>query len=438
MARKTERRDSKGRVLRSGEYQRADGRYEYRYTDPNGTSRSVYSWQLVAADYIPKGRRKTEPLREMIKKIQYDNYDGISTKNAQKITLNEMFDRLMSQKQNLAPTTLLNQNRIYNKNVRDDIGKKSIGNIKYSDIKAFYNKLLYQKNFSIGTIEIISALISAAFKLAVRDGLIRTNPCSDQIRELKKGKKCSKTKRTALTREQQTKLIEFIRGEKRFERWALVYVFLLGTGCRVSEAVGLQWKNVDFENEIITIDHQVLKFFLAGGGVQECYTTPKTSAGIRKVPMLKPVKDVLEKELERQKKHGFCTTVLDGESGFVFVGVKGDVITKHFIEYKLDDIVDSYNLKEKADSENENREPVLLPKISPHILRHTFCTRLIEENVNVKVVQSILGHSNISVTLDVYTDVHENFKKDAFEKLNLDDLFLQKSLQNELPKICEG
>ncbi len=437
MARKTERRDSRGRVLRSGEYQRADGRYEYRYTDPNGTSRSVYSWQLVAADYIPKGRRKTEPLREMIKKIQYDNYDGISAKDAQKITLNEMFDRFMSQKLNLAPTTLELHKNIYN-NVRNDIGKRSIGSIKYSDIRAFYNKLLYQKSLSIGTIELLNTLVSAAFRLAVRDGLIRTNPCSDQIRELKKGKKCTKTKKTALTREQQTKLIEFIRSEKEFERWALVYVFLLGTGCRVSEAVGLQWKNVDFENDVITIDHQVLRFFPKGKEVQELYTSPKTSAGIRKIPMLKPVKDVLEKELERQKKHGFCTTVIDGEKGFVFVGVNGAIIKKGFIECKLNEIVESYNLKEKADSENENREPMFLPKTTPHTLRHTFCTRLIEENVNIKVVQNILGHSNISVTLDVYTDVHEAFKKDEFKELNLNDLFLQKSLQNELPKTCEG
>ena len=89
------RRDRKGRLLKRGEQQNRDGRYEYRYYDIQGIRRSVYSWRLVETDSIPQGKRYKPPLRELEHQIQRDLKDGIQTHTAKRMTLNDLFDHYM-------------------------------------------------------------------------------------------------------------------------------------------------------------------------------------------------------------------------------------------------------------------------------------------------------------------------------------------------------
>lgn len=87
------------------------------------------------------------------------------------------------------------------------------------------------------------------------------------------------------------------------------------------------------------------------------------------------------------------------------------------VQRVLKSIIKSYNVYETNQSEREHRAPMLLPDFSLHILRHTFCTRLCENGVNIKVVQEIMGHSDISTTMNIYNEATLKKKKEAFSEL---------------------
>ena len=133
------RRDNKGRILRQGELQRSDGKYEYRYFDVKGEKRSIYSWKLVSTDKVPKGKRECRALRDMVKEIRRDVEDGINSYQAYRTSLNRFFDDYIETKYELKPSTRTNYKYMYNKYVREEIGYKDIASIKFSDIKKWYS-----------------------------------------------------------------------------------------------------------------------------------------------------------------------------------------------------------------------------------------------------------------------------------------------------------
>ncbi len=83
----------------------------------------------------------------------------------------------------------------------------------------------------------------------------------------------------------------------------------------------------------------------------------------------------------------------------------------------LSDIVKAYNKQEEAIAKAEDREPHFLPHFSCHVLRHTFCTRLCERDVNLKVIQTVMGHANIKITMDIYAEVSEEKQRMEIEKM---------------------
>lgn len=76
-----------------------------------------------------------------------------------------------------------------------------------------------------------------------------------------------------------------------------------------------------------------------------------------------------------------------------------------------------YNAKELIRAKRESREPVILPKFSSHIARHTFCSRLCENETNVKVIQQVMGHRDIRTTLDIYAEISENRTREIFAEI---------------------
>lgn len=149
------RKDSKGRILRDGESQMKDGRYRYQYMDSKGKRCVVYGWKLVGTDRTPAGKRDGISLREKIKQINRDVEDGIKTAANSKVTLNNMFDLYMAGKYELKESTRSNYLYMYENYVSDEIGRKKVASIKYSDIKAFYNSLIREKGFKPNSMEII-------------------------------------------------------------------------------------------------------------------------------------------------------------------------------------------------------------------------------------------------------------------------------------------
>ena len=217
------RKDLRGRVLRKGESQRrSDGRYVYTYTDPLGRRKYVYAQDLVT-------------LREKEAQLMKDQMDGLDIYVAGKATINFVFDRYMSLKNNLKPTTKSNYLYMYDRFIRDTFGKRNIAEIKYSDVVQFYNHLIEKQELKINTLETIHTLLHPTFQLAVRDDIIRKNPTDGVMAELKKNLGMKTGVRHALTIPQQRAFMEYIATHPVYFHWWPIFTIFLGTGCRIGD-----------------------------------------------------------------------------------------------------------------------------------------------------------------------------------------------------------
>ena len=398
------RKDSKGYVLRVGECQRSDGRYSYSYTDRMGVRHSIYSKSLVT-------------LREREKKLQREYEDGLDPHKAARLTLNNLYDRYISQKYNLKPTTKGNYIYMYNHFVRDTLGKRKLVEIRHSDIKEFYYTILEKQQMKANTLDNVHTQLHPAFDMAVRDGLIRMNPTDGVMTEIKKSKLWDAPKRHALSIPEQKAFMNFIDGDREYEGWLPVLTVLLGTGMRIGECLGLRWEDLDFEERSISVNHNLTDRPDDQGKCGKHIQTPKTEAGTRHIPMLDEVYEAFLAEYEIQKCTGFCEEEIDGYTGFVFSTSTQTVYSASAVNNAIRRIILAYNKKEEAAAKAEKREPLLLPKFSAQNLRHTFCTRLCENESNLKVIQDIMGHKDISTTMDIYAECTTEKKKEVAAKL---------------------
>lgn len=409
------RRDIKGRILRTGESQRKDGKYEFKYTDNNGKRHSLYSWRLVDSDPVPKGKKATESLRSMIKRIELEKLQGIVT--GESLTFSELFEMFMKSRQYIKERTVSHYNQIYRIHLKDRFGKMKIKNIKYSTIIEFYNEL-FVKGYSYQTIIGINTVVNGCFNLAIRNDLLIKNPCFMIVQDIKKAKNHSlnKGEKIALSLDQQNTFLDYV-ASTRYRRYLPLFIFMFGTGCRIGEVIGLRWENLNFARDTITIDHQ-MTFFNSNGISKNRITSPKSEKGNRIIPMLPDVKRALNLERKEQVRRGLrCKETVDGYSDFVFINLKGNVYNAKNVASLIDRIVKEYNEKEIQQSVKEKREAILLPKISPHIFRHTFCTRLCEQNIGLKTIQYIMGHESIETTLNVYAKVSEKMIEDSADEM---------------------
>ena len=403
------RKDNKGRALRKGESQRSqDNRYVYTYTNPIGKRGYIYATTL-------------QELREKEEKLIRDQLDGLDLYVAGQADLNFVVDRYLATKNNLASSTYANYRYIYDHFCKNGFGKRTADEIKYSDVLHFYLHLVDEKNVKVKTVESLHCVLHPAFDMAVRDEIIRKNPSDGVISEIKKRQGRKHKVERALTFEQQSELIRYITEHPLYDYWRPLFTVLLGTGCRIGEICGLRWQDVDLENRVIDINHSMTYF---RRGKQAPYTfefrfePPKTKAGIRKIPMLDDVYDVLVELYEQQKKEGFSPLVVDGATGFIFINKVGTLYKHTAIDHAIKRIVNNHNAEEIVKAKREQREPIMLPFFSCHTFRHTFCTRFCENETNVKVIQSVMGHADINTTMDIYAEVTESRKRESMENLS--------------------
>lgn len=402
------RKDNRGRALRKGESQRTDNTYVYTYTDPFKKRRFVYAKDL-------------QTLREKQDKLKKEQLDGLDTYLAGNATLNFVFDRYMSTKYDLRKTTRSNYLYMYNHFVRDGFGERLIAELKYSDVKYFYLYLLNDKGLQANTVDTIHTILHPTFQLAVRDDIIRKNPSDGVMAEIKRKAGKNKGIRHALTIQQQRAFLNYIANEPVFSHWLPLFTVLLGTGCRIGEIIGLRWQDVDYENRIININHSVVYYAVAGAPTKKSVfqvSLPKTEAGIRDVPMMDEVYEALQQEYEYQRENGFNSTTIDGMTGFIFCNRFGNVHNPQTVNRTIKRILENYNAEEVLNAKKERRQPVILPHFSCHHLRHTFCTRLCENESNLKVIQAVMGHANIETTMDIYAEATAEKKKEAIENLS--------------------
>lgn len=411
----TKRKDTKGRILRDGEIQKADGRYEFRYYDVNNYRRSVYSWRLTETDVAPEGKRDCQSLREMERQLIRDVEDGLLTQ--QKATLNNRWDDYINNKPELKQSTRTNYRYMYDKYVRDEIGSMAMTSIKFTTMKRFFNYLLHDVGFKPNSVEIVHTILHPVFTIAVRDGLIRINPTDGIMADLKRSNDWETPKRHGLTEKQQRAFMTFVESSEQYSHWNPLFACLLGTGCRIGEMLGLRWEDVLWKENVISINHNLIYRLQDSGKVEFHITTPKTRNGIRIIPMFQNVRRELQNEYMRQEKTGFCKDEVDGYSGFIWQNRFGMVLSPHCVNRAIARIVDDYNEMEAEVAKAEDREPLVIPRFSVHQFRHTFCTRLCENETDLKLIQEIMGHADISTTMDVYNESNTERKKASFARL---------------------
>jgi integrase len=133
-------------------------------------------------------------------------------------------------------------------------------------------------------------------------------------------------------------------------------------------------------------------------------STVKSNAGNRDIPMLEEVKQALLAERRQQQSCHITAMEVDGVQDFVFVKRNGSLYNKADINHAIKNIVNAYNRQEQRQAQREGRTPELLRHISSHNLRHTFATRFCENETNMKVIQEIMGHTDIKTTMNIYAE----------------------------------
>ncbi len=401
------RKDTKGRVLHKGEtYNKSRQGYVYTYTDSFGKRRFIYA-------------RDLGELREKEKQTKKDELDGISVYALSQSDFNYVFDRYIATKSELRSSTRSNYIYNYNRYVRKGFGKKKISEIRYSDVIFFYNALL-QKGLAMSTVEIVHGLLHPTFQMAVRDNIIRNNPSDNVMAELKKKQKGRPEPRRALTYEQQRAFLDFL-DRLEYIRWKPMFTVMFGTGVRVGELIALRWDDVDFDDNKLSIRHDITYCPRVEHDSKCEYKidNPKTEAGKRDIPLLDKVKEAFLAEKAYQEETGnHCVMELGGFSGFIFCNRFGNFHNQASINREIKRIVNDHNAREQVNARREGRQPLMIPSFSCHITRHTFCTRLCENETNIKVIQTIMGHKDIQTTLDIYAEVSESKKQDVFRQLN--------------------
>ena len=397
------RKDSKGRVLQKGEAQRKDGRYHFAYTNIAGKRCYIYAENLVE-------------LRKKERDLHIASWQGANQYGTM-VSLNFMFDRSLKLKVGIKASTYASYRQSYDNHVREEFGRQPVKNISYSDILAFYSYLYRSKGLSATTIEHIHLQIYSALKLALQDGMILKNPADGAFGDFKSAAGDEGRKIRALTMDEQKTFLEYIDGHPVWGRYHSIFQVMLGTGLRVGELCGLRWQDVDIEKRLIDVNHGVVCIKAVKGESKErlAVSLPKSKAGIRQVPLMKPVIEAFMEEYRWAQTKHFVSETIDGYTDFIFTKQNGNVYTSHRLDAALYDIVKSYKRQEEALAELEEREPFLLPHISNHMLRHTFCTRLCERDVNIKVIQTVMGHASVNITMDIYAEVS---KAKQFEEID--------------------
>ena len=391
------RRDNKGRLLKSGESQRSDGRYAYKYIDTFGETQFVYSWKLVPTDKVPAGKRPCLSLREKIKQIQKDLDDGIDT-IGKKMTVCQLYEKYTRQRGNVRKGTQKSRQQLMKLLSEDKLGAASIDSVKLSDAKEWALRM-QEKGVAYNTICNSKRSLKAIFYMAVQDDCLRKNPFDFQINEVINDDTVPKV---PLTPTQENELLDFMQNDPVYVKYYDEVVILLETGLRISELCGLTPADLNFEKRFVNVDHQLLR------STEDGYYTeaPKTESGFRQVPMSAVAYEAFERVLKK-RRDGRCIEV-DGYKDFLFLNRDG--LPKTAVNYDA-------MFKCLAKKYNKCHKEPLPDVMTPHTMRHTFCTRMANAGMNPKALQYIMGHANIVMTLNYYAHATFHSAQEEMERL---------------------
>ena len=393
------RRDNKNRILHDGEFQQSDGRYRFSYRDLRGERKCVYSWRLDKNDPTPKGKKRDLSLREKERQVEQDLFDEIIPEGGH-YTVLSLCERYVSLKTGVRKSTRTGYKTVINILKKDSMGSRRIDTVKLSDAKAWLIKLQQVDGRSYSSIHTIRGVLRPAFRMALEDDLIRKNPFDFELSSVIVNDSVT---REAITRKQERNLLKFIKEDRHFCRYYDAIYILLNTGLRISEFCGLIKSDINFKDMTIRVERQLQR----GSDMQYIIEKPKTECGNRFVPMTPEVADCF-KNIIKNRETPRVEPMIDGVVGFLCLD-KNDMpmVSLHWEKY-MQHIREKYNSIYK----------IQMPRVTPHVCRHTFCSKMAKSGMNPKTLQYIMGHADISVTLNVYTHVSVDDAKEEMKRVS--------------------
>lgn len=393
------RRDNKGRVLRIGEQQRADGRYLFSVLDPITKKRKfVYSWKLERHDKMPAGKKPDLSLREKEKLMERDLANGISLSGGD-MTVLELVEKYLEHKRNVRPTTAAGYKTVVNVLKKDRFGSQKINQINTMDAKSWIIKLQSDDKKSYSSIHTIRGVVRPAFQMAYEADLIRKNPFDFELNNFLIN---DSIKRDALTAKQEREFLKFIKQDEHFSVCYDGMLILFKTGLRIGEFCGLTLSDIDVKERTINVDHQLQYVGNKGKYIEKT----KTSAGTRVLPMSDEVYDAFRRVIANRVKPK-VEEMIDDYTGFLFLDNRGKPMMPYQWEKRFQHSVEKYNKIYK----------IQLPIITPHVCRHTYCTNMAKRQISVETLKYLMGHSDISVTSGVYTHLKLDDAQRELERL---------------------
>lgn len=397
------RKDSKGRVLRTGESQQKDGRYRYTYRY-NGRQHCLYSWKLEESDRMPQGKRPGESLRSQIKELNRSREQGIAFRGNGLTVLGlvEKYLKVQMSSEKIRISTKKGyKTSLKHIEEEKDCSMMRIDKFKRSDAIGWM-VALHTKKMGYSTISSIYSLLKSAFRMAVEDDLIMKNPFDFILTEYVPD---GNRKKEAFTLEEQKDILEYIRNDRYYGRYYDAVMILFETGLRISEFCGLTTDKIDMKSRMIKVDIQLNKD--KNGYYME---PPKTAAGIRTVPMSDKAYESFERLIanrtEKQKER--C---VEGRKGYLCFDRNNMPRYGSQWDKIFENIWSSY-VKCRTSGAH---------KLTPHICRHTFATNMVLKGMNPGILKQILGHDDISTTFKIYTHLKEVDSMKEMIRLGLAD-----------------
>lgn len=413
-----QRLDGKGRKLQTGEYwDEKTGRYKYRYKDVNDKWQTVYSWTLTHNDKVPLGKnqKRGESLREKKALIQKDLVEEIDSSGGNMTVLALMERYIETRWRDVKQTTRNGYTTQLNFMRTNDFGKKRIKDVTEDMAVLWYDELheKYGKNYS--TLCTLRGILRPAFTMAKKNGYVRQNPFSFEM--LKKRYGGSKS-REAITKEEMKQFLDFVRYDKHFRIYFDGMFILFNTGLRISEFCGLTVSDIDFKNHTIRVNKQLVRNMIDGKSTIYIEDTTKTEAGVRYVPMSDDVESCFKRAISRipakEKIKPTVITSLDKKlkvQGFIWFDKNQSVeVALHWENHFRWAISKHDRIYSEALQFGKGT-------ITPHVCRHTFCSNMASSGMAPKTLQYIMGHSEIGITLNVYTHVETGNATEELRRL---------------------
>lgn len=379
-------KDLSGKELPKGIRQKADGRYEARFTY-KGKNYTLYNMEL---------KLLKKELRDKRYEVEHDLYAKPTN-----IIVDNWFRTWMKEykKNSVKYGTYKLYEDEYKGYIQKTLGKRRLVDVRNEHIQTLINGMAGK--YSRKTINLVKIVLSGMFKQAYRNKLIPYNPVENTILPKENRKK----EISVLSIKEQRLFLEYAR--KSF--YYPVYIVALATGMRNGELRALQWSDIDFQGKLIYVN-STLKY-IAKGEEKYRFDTPKSHSSIRSIPMLDNVCSVLKEHRKNQLESKLLLGELwEPQPGFedlVFTGRFGKCVSEQAL-YQ-----DMKRIQKQILEDGKEICP-----LKPHTLRHTFATRVLENGITPKVMQELLGHTSINMTLDIYSHVLPDTKAAELQKIS--------------------